>query len=156
MNDDDESGRPSEGQPAEKSGGKSGGCGGCLFPLIIGALLVYCTVDVDDFYLAPGEANLWMDAMEVVFDNVEEATPDSLFIDDPLEPLDHMDYYINKHNYVYGLHPFIKVRSKADEERVYIMRVLGIVRHAGPNDFQLSRIEIDTLIQIPGKQPLAP
>ena len=155
MKDEDDPRRPVAGQPEQKSGTKRGGCGGCLFPLILGALVVYCSIDTDDFYLAPGEANLWSDAMEMVFENLDEITPDSLYVDDPLDVYEHMDKYINKHNYVYGLHPFVKLRSKANDQ-IYVMRVLGIVKHVGPNDFELSRLEMDTLIHIPKRQPQAP
>ncbi len=144
MNNEDPAPEPSEGNGANPKSNK--GCGGCLLPLIIIVLTVYCSFDKSDFYLIPGEANLWSDAMEEVFDNLDQIVPDSLEVDDPLDVFDHTDKYINKGNIIYGVHPFLKLRSKEDPNREYLMRVLGIVQHTGPDEFDIRTLELDTLI----------
>ena len=96
----------------------------------------------------PGEANLWSDAMEEVFDNLDQIVPDSLQVDDPLDVFDHTDKYITKENIMYGVHPFVKLRSKANPDQEYLMRVIGIVLHAGPDEFDIRTLELDTLINI--------
>ena len=144
MNDEDPAPIPSEG-----NGGKpNSGCGGCLLPLILIVLTVYCSFDKSDFYLMPGETNLWSDAMEEVFDNLDQIVPDSLEVDDDLDVFDHTDKYINKENIMYGVHPFVKLRSKDHPENEYLMRVIGIVLHTGPDEFNIRTLELDTLIDI--------
>lgn len=140
-------------KPLEEHGGNSNrksnsGRGGCLLPLFLIVLTVYCSFDKSDFYLMPGEANLWSDAMEEVFDNLDQIVPDSLEVDDDLNVFDHTDKYITKENIMYGVHPFVKLRSKEHPDQEYLMRVIGIVIHAGPNEFDIRTLELDTLINI--------
>lgn len=149
MKDEDAAARPSEGNgSAPKNRKSSGGCAGCLFPLILIVLTIYCSFDKSDFYLMPGEANLWTDAMELTFDNLHQVTPDSLEVIDELDVYKRADNYKNMHNIIYGTNPFIKVRSKENTDRLYLMRVISIVRHTGPDEFELRLIEMDTLIYV--------
>lgn len=148
MNDEDAAARSSEGDGSKEQSKSNSGCGGCLFTLIVIILTVYCSFDKSDFHLMPGEANLWMDAMEEVFKNLDEITPDSLEVFDELDVVDFSDDYINKHNIIYGVKPLIRVRSKDIPNETYLMRVIGIVRHTGPDEFEIRKLEMDTLINI--------
>ncbi len=156
MKDDEDPGRPLEGQPTPDSKKSQKGCGGCFFPLIIIALVLYCSFDKSDFYLMPGEANLWTDAMEEVFDNLDQVTPDSLYLDDELDVYEYNDSYRNIHNISYVVHPIVRVRSKDSPENAYIMRVIGIVRHTDANEFTIKEMELDTLVRIPRKTAYLP
>jgi len=148
MDDDEEAPRPSEGDGGKAKEKPNSGCGGCLLPIILIVLTVYCSFDKSDFYLMPGETNLWTDAMEEVFDNIDQVIPDSLELHDDLQVLDHGESYINKENIMYGIHPFIRLRSKTNAENEYLIRVLGIVLHKAPGEFEIRSLEMDTLINI--------
>jgi len=148
MKDDAEAAKPSEGNDSIKKRKSNSGCGGCLFPIIFIALTAYCSFDKSDFYLMPGETNLWSDAMEEVFDNLYQVVPDSLEVNDDLDVFDHTDKYVNKGNLVYGVHPLIRLRSKENAEQEYLMRIIGIVWHQGPDAFTIRSLELDTLINI--------
>ncbi|MCE7993975.1 MAG: hypothetical protein HEP71_18445 [Roseivirga sp.] len=156
MKDDEDPGRPLEGQPTPDSENSQKGCGGCFFPLIFIALVLYCSFDKSDFYLMPGEANLWTDAMEEVFDNLEQVTPDSLYLDDELDVFKYSDSYRSILNISYVVHPMVRVRSKHQPENAYIMRVVGIVRHTDADEFTIKEMEMDTLIRIPRKTAYRP
>ena len=148
MKDDAEAARPSEGNDSINKRKSNKGCGGCLFPLIFIVLTVYCAFDKSDFYLMPGEANLWMDAMEEVFDNLDEVVPDSLEVHDDLDVMDFSDKYVNKENIMYGVKPLIRLRSKENPDQTYLAGILGIVLHTGPGEFDIRTLELDTLIDI--------
>ncbi len=128
----------------------SNGCG-CFGTILVfvAAGILYSICSPESFYMVPGEANMWSDAMEEVFDNLDQVMPDSLIVEDSLDPYDHYSDYVNIEdmNIVYLLRPTLDVSAKADTSRKYRLRIIARVDHVDANEFEIKNFFVDTLYQ---------
>ena len=133
------------------SGGKSKkeGCGsGCLgaFVILIAAVIfAYCSLYDSDYYMMPGEANMSTDAIEQTFKEIYRILPDSLVIDDPLNPYNHYSQAESFGNMFYGLNPVIMTALKADTSKKYRFRYIARVDHVDANEFVIRDFLVDSI-----------
>jgi hypothetical protein len=127
----------------------SEGCGsGCLggLAVLIGAVIFgYCSLDKSDFYLMPGEANLSTDAIEQTFKEIDRILPDSLVIDDPLDPYNHYSQAESFGNLFYGLNPVIMTALKADTSIKYRFQYIARVDHVDADEFVIRDFLVDSI-----------
>ncbi len=102
----------------------SGGCCGPLIFLFLLILVGYCSFDKGDFYLAPGEANLWTDAMETVFEDLHAVIPDSMVLSDDLNTTGRMRDVRSIKNVLYLINTEATLRSS--KERYYRMSISAV------------------------------
>lgn len=143
-NTHDKSDNGSTGQGCASSNGC--GCLGTIF-IFVAAAILYSVCSPESFYMVPGEANMWSEAMEEMFDNLDQVMPDTLLIEDSLDPFDHWNEAVNFQdmNLVYLLKPRIKVASLADTSRKYIIEIIARVDHIDANEYQIKNFFVDTL-----------
>lgn len=126
----------------------SNGCG-CFGTILVfaAAAILYTICSPETFHLMPGESNMWSDAMEEVFENLDQVMPDSLIIEDSLDPYDHWQEAVNFKdlNLVYLVKPKIEVASMADTSRKYIIEIIARVDHVDANEFEIKNFFVDTL-----------
>jgi hypothetical protein len=136
-------------EPSKGSTSKKEGCGsGCLgaFVILIGAVIFgYCSLDESDYYLMPGEANMSTDAIEQTFREIDRILPDSLVIDDPLNPYNHYSQAESFGNLFYGLNPVITTALKADTSKKYRFQYIARVDHVDANEFVIRDFLVDSI-----------
>ncbi len=136
-----------------KSGGGSG-CG-CLVAIVLVVAISYFGFDKSDFYLMPGEANLWADAMEQVFDELDRVVPDSLRVSGSPEVVNYMNEQESLQNFIYILWPTLTLESKSSPERKYKMRLYARVHHMDAGEFRIAEMFVDTLYRDTARLPTA-
>ncbi|MBO6572930.1 hypothetical protein GYB29_00480 [bacterium] len=128
---------------------KKEGCGsGCLgaFVILIGAVIFgYCSLDESDYYLMPGEANMSTDAIEQTFREIDRILPDSLVVDDPLNPYNHYSEAESFGNLFYGLNPVIMTALKSDTSKKYRFQYIARVDHVDANEFVIRDFLVDSI-----------
>lgn len=127
----------------------SEGCGsGCLgaFVILIGAVIfAYCSLGDGAYYMMPGEANMSTDAIEQTFIEIDRILPDSLVIDDPLNPYNHYSQAESFGNLFYGLNPVIMTALKADTSVKYRFQYIARVDHVDANEFVIRDFLVDSI-----------
>lgn len=121
----------------------SGGCCGLLIFLFLLILVGYCRFDKGDFYLAPGEANLWTDAMETVFEDLHTLIPDSLYLADDLNVVARMEDARSIENVIYLINTEVTLRSS--QNRYYRLGISADVLHLAPGEWKIRSLLPDTL-----------
>jgi hypothetical protein len=123
------------------------GCGGCGITLVIFfiAAVVYVSVDNNDFYLMPGEANMSVKALQTTFDEIDRIVPDSLIITDDLDPYAHYSSAESFGNLFYGLNPVLDAVSKTDTSRKYRFQYVARVDHVDANEFVIRDFLVDSI-----------
>jgi len=129
---------------SEKQGCGSG-CLGALVVMIGSIIFAYCSLDMSDFYMMPGEANMSADAIGQTFREIDRILPDSLVIDDPLNPFDHYSQAESFGNFFYGLNPVIMTALKADTSKKYRFQYIARVDHVDANEFVIRDFLVDSI-----------
>lgn len=125
--------------------GCGSGCLGTAFVFVAAIIFVYWTMDDSDFYLMPGEANMSTDAIEQTFREIDRILPDSLVIDDPLNPYNHYSEAESFGNLFYGLNPVIMTALKSDTSKKYRFQYIARVDHVDANEFVIRDFLIDSI-----------
>ena len=102
-------------------------------------------MDDSDFYLMPGEANMSTDAIEQTFREIDRILPDSLVVDDPLNPYNHYSEAESFGNLFYGLNPIIMTALKSDTSKKYRFQYIARVDHVDANEFVIRDFLIDSI-----------
>lgn len=142
MNKDSTTADPSKNHT---NSGCGSGCLGIAFVFVVAIIFVYWTIDDSDFYLMPGEANMSTDAIEQTFREIDRILPDSLVVDDPLNPYNHYSEAESFGNLFYGLNPVIMTALKSDTSKKYRFQYIARVDHVDANEFVIRDFLIDSI-----------
>jgi hypothetical protein len=130
----------------QKSGkGCLSGCLGAFVVLFAAVIFAYCSLDDNDYYMMPGEANMSTEALRTTFLNIDRIMPDSLVIDDPLNPYNHYSEAESFGNIYYGLNPVIMTALKSDTSKKYRFQYLARVDHVDANEFVIRDFLVDSI-----------
>ncbi len=120
------------------------GCFGALVIFFIAAMIFISLTSEGNFY-QPSEDNLCIEALERSFNEVYRIMPDSLVLNDELNPVAQYSSCKSFENIAYVVNPILQTQLKSNPEITYNFQYVARLDHIGNEEFELKDFLVDSV-----------